>query len=366
MAKISFVDLKRQYESIKPEIDAAISEAVQRADYILGADVELFEKEYANFCGAKNCVSVDSGTSALHLALKASGVKRGDEVITTPNTFIATALAISFSGAKPVFVDCDSESYNLDVSKLEVAITKKTKAIIPVHLYGQPAEMKQIKEIADKHDIKIIEDCCQAHGAEYRQKKLPVTDVGCFSFYPGKNLGAYGDGGAVVTSDNEFAERIRELRNYGSKIKYYHSCIGFNNRLDNLQAAVLRVKLNHLEKWNNARRKNARIYNELLEPYGVITPKELPNRKHIYHLYIIRTNLRQQLMAALTNAGIAFGIHYPVPIHLQEAYNELRLKKGMFPITEKISGEVLSLPMFSELKCEEIQEICRVVGNSVS
>jgi len=359
--RINFVDLRKQYETIKPEVDAAISEAVQRTDFILGKDVEGFEKEFAEFCNVKHCVGVDSGTSALHLVLRALGIGQGNEVITVANTFIATTLAINFAGAKPVLVDCEEKSYNIDVSKIEKAVTKKTKAIMPVHLYGQPCEMKEIKEIAEKHNLQIIEDACQAHGAEYYGKRMPFTDIGCFSFYPGKNLGAYGDAGAVVTSNDGIAEKIKGLRNYGSKVKYYHDYLGFNNRLDNVQAAVLRAKLKHLEEWNAARRKNAKLYNELLGDSNVITPTELPDRKHIYHLYVIRAEKRQQIMDALKNADIASGIHYPVPIHLQKAYEGHGWKKGSFPVCEKVSDEILSLPMFPELKEQEIQEVCEII-----
>ncbi len=359
--KVNFVDLRKQYETIKLDVDRAILDAVARTDYILGSEVKVFEQEFASFCNSKHCVGVDSGTSALHLALRALGIGRGDEVITTPNTFIATAFAISYSGARPVFVDCDEKSFNIDVSKIEQTITSKTKAIIPVHLYGQPAEMKEISEIAEKHGLKIIEDACQAHGAEYSGKRVPYTDIGCFSFYPGKNLGAYGDGGAVVTGSEELAETLRALRHYGSRVKQHHDFIGFNNRLDNVQAAVLRVKLKHLEKWNEARRKNAKLYTELLQGSGVAVPEELPNRKHVYHLYVIRTQKRQELMDFLGKTDIASGIHYQVPIHLQKAYSEFGYSKGSFPISEKISGEILSLPMHPDLTEEDIIETSEVV-----
>ena len=362
--KVDFVDLKRQYLSIKGEIDSSIQNVIDNTSFILGEVVKDFEQDFAKFCSAKFCKGLDSGTSALHLSLKACGVGTGDEVITVPNTFIATVLGISQCGAKPVFVDAD-KFYNIDVNKIEKAITKKTKAILPVHLFGQPCNMKVIKEIAEKHNLKIIEDACQSHGAEFEGKKVGTFgDVGCFSFYPGKNLGAYGDGGAIVTNNPEIDEKIEMLRNYGQKVKYHHLIKGYNNRLDGIQAAILKVKLKHLDKWNKKRRGNALLYNELLEDCNVVTPSEMDNVKHVYHLYVIRVKKRDELLKYLTDNKIYCGIHYPVPIHLQPAYSELNLKQGSFPITEGYAKEMLSLPMFPELQKEEIKYVVDIIKKS--
>jgi len=358
---INFVDLKRQYNPIKDEIDKAINEVISETDFILGRAVSIFEEKFSKFCGTKYCLGVSSGTDALHLALKVCDIKEGDEVITTPNSYIATAFSISWCGAKPVFIDMDPDSYNIDVSKIEDKITKKTKAILPVHLYGQSADMDPILELAEKHNLKIIEDACQAHGTEYKQKKVgSFGNIGCFSFYPGKNLGAYGDGGAITTNDPEINEKIRLLRDYGQKIKYYHILKGFNNRLDSIQAAVLNVKLKYLEKWNESRRKNARIYNKKLEG-SVITPKEMEYGRHIYHIYAIKVENREKLMNHLNSKGILTNIHYPIPIHLQKAYTEFGYKEGSFPLTERYSKETLSLPMFPELTEKEISYITEVI-----
>ena len=360
--QINFVDLKRQYVAIKNEIDPSIKNVVDNTAFILGNEVESFENEFAQYCGVKYGIGVDSGTSALSLALRALNIKEGDEVITVPNTFIATTLAISSVGANVKFVDIDPVTYNMDVNKLRNAINEKTKAIMPVHLFGQSADMDAILKIARKNNLKVIEDACQAHGAEYKGKKAgSIGNVACFSFYPGKNLGAYGDGGALVTNDEELKEKVIALRNYGSKIKYYHPIKGFNNRLDAIQAAVLRVKLKHLNEWNEKRRNNAQLYNEFLKESNVETPIEKTGCKHIYHLYVVRSKKRDKLVESLGRKGISTGIHYPVPIHLQKAYEELNLKKGSFPITEKCSDEILSLPMFAELSEEEIKYIAEKI-----
>lgn len=359
MNKINFLDLKRQYDSINIEINNKIQEVINNSDFILGKDVEEFEKNFAEFCDKKYCVGVSSGTEALKLALNALNLKEGEVIIPT-NTFIATALAASDNNLKPILVDINPETYNLDINDVERKITKETVAIIPVHLYGQTCDMGKLIEIAEKHNLKIIEDCCQAHGARYKDKKVPITSVGCFSFYPGKNLGAYGDGGAVVTDDEKVAEKIKSLRNYGSPKKYYHDEKGFNNRLDNLQAAILNIKLKYLNEWNNKRIKNVELYNKLLE--GVVnTPKIDKNSTSVYHLYIIKTKERDKLQEFLKNNDIQTGIHYPVPIHLQKAYSDLGHKKGDFPVSEKCSNEILSLPMFAELKEEEIEYVCNKI-----
>jgi len=356
---IPLVDLKRQYEFVKEEIADKIEKVLRSTQYILGEEVEKFEKEFANYCGAKYAIGVASGSDALALSLKALGVAKEDDVITVPNTFTATVDAISGNNAKPVFVDIDPETYNIDITRIEEKVTDKTKAIIPVHLYGQPADMDPILKLAREHNLKIIEDACQAHGAEYKGKKVgSLGDAGCFSFYPAKNLGAYGDGGMVVTNNEEIAERIRMLRNYGQSKKYYHDFIGYNSRLDEIQAAVLRVKLKYLNEWNNKRREKAKLYNELLENVsGIETPIEKDYAKHAYHLYVIRCRDRNELQHYLSSKDVSTGIHYPIPVHLQRAYKHLGYKKGDFLITEKYVNEILSLPMFPELSEKEIKYI---------
>lgn len=358
--KINFVDLGRQYKDIRDEIKEAMDSVLERCDFILGSEVEKFEKDFAKFCQTKFCVGVDSGTSALKLALESCHIGKGDEVITVPNTFIATALAISEAGAKPVFVEIDPDSYNIDTSKIKSKITKKTKAILPVHLYGQMADMDPIIEIAERHNLKVIEDACQAHGSVYKSKKAgSIGHIGCFSFYPGKNLGAYGDAGAITTDDEEIAEKIQMLRNYGQKQKYHHLEKGMNHRLDTIQAAVLNVKLKYIERWNESRRRLALLYNEKLKGVA-ITPKEMHYGKHVYHLYVIRVNEaseRDRLLEHLKSKGVAAGIHYPIPIHLQKAYSDLAIKEGSFPVTEEFSKKIISLPMFPELTEEEVDYV---------
>jgi len=363
---IPLVDLKRQYVSIKQEMDEKISGVLKNTAFILGPEVREFEKDFSAFCGTEHAVGVSSGTEALSLALLALSVGRDDEVVTTPNTFIATAGAISHVGAQPVLVDVDPESYNIDASLVEGAITKRTKAIIPVHLYGQPSEMEAILQVAKRHNIKVIEDACQAHGAEYRGRRVgSFGDIAAFSFYPGKNLGAYGDGGAVVTDKGELAERIRLLRDHGSPKKYYHEIIGYNSRLDEIQAAVLRVKLRYLNEWNEKRRKNANIYSEYLQELAdkdlVVTPQEMSWAKHVYHLYVIQVEegLRDKLIEYLNARGIGAQIHYPIPIHLQKAYKHLGYNQGSFPVAEKLAKRIISLPMFPELERQEIEYIAR-------
>lgn len=359
--KIAFVDLKAQYRAIAKEIDAAIARVVQRTDFILGEDVRSFEEEFARFSTVKHCVSCASGTDALQLALLASGVGAGDEVITCTHTFIATPLAIVDAGAKPVLVDCEEKYYTIDVSKIEAAITPRTKAIIPVHLYGQPADMDPILEIARRHKLLVIEDACQAHGAEYKGRRCgALGDLAAFSFYPGKNLGAYGDGGAVVTNREDFAERVRLLRNYGQKVKYQHTCKGFNSRLDTMQAAVLRAKLPHLEKWNESRRRAAAQYTKALESTSLGLPAVADYAKHVFHLYVVRTPKRKELQAAMDAQGISTGIHYPIPVHLQPAFADLGCKRGSFPIAEAITPQILSLPMFPEISEKEIERVVNV------
>ena len=363
---IPLVDLKAQYDSIKPEIDNAIQRVLDSTSFIMGEELERFEEEFALFCNTKYAIGVANGSDALILALRACDINKGDEVITVPHTFIATAEAISNVGGKIIFVDIDSKSYTVDVSKIEEKISNKTKAIIPVHLYGQPADMDPIMRLTKKYNLKVIEDAAQAHGAEYKGKKVgSIGDVACFSFYPGKNLGAYGDAGMITTNNEEIANKLKMLRNHGRlTAKYEHEIEGYSSRLDNLQAAILRVKLKYLNKWNDLRRRNAKKYNELLSNIGgIITPYEADYAKHVYHLYVIRTEDRDKLREELKSNGIATGIHYPIPLHLQEAYNYLGYKSGDFPVTEKASKEILSLPMFAELSDEQIEEIVELIKN---
>ncbi len=366
--KIPFVNLRKQYQSIQNEIDEAIAAVLHECNFILGEEVKLLEEEFAQFCGVKYGVGVSSGTESIHLALRAFDIGPGDEVITAANTFIATVLAISYTGARPVLVDVRSEDYNIDVSKIADAITEKTKAIIPVHLYGQCADMDPIIKIAQRYGLCVIEDACQAHGAEYKGRRAgSMGDAGCFSFYPGKNLGAYGDGGMVITDDEQIADKLRLLRNYGSTRKYYHKSKGLNSRLDTLQAAVLRVKLKYLQGWNIVRRKNAEIYNaQLTKLDDVIIPEEMLHNKHVYHLYVIRVKNRDELFDNLKQKGISVGIHYPVPIHLQEAYKDLGYRKGDFPVTEVLAKEIISLPMCPEINKEQINYISKTIAKSLS
>jgi dTDP-4-amino-4,6-dideoxygalactose transaminase len=363
---VPFVDLKAQYRTIETDVNAAIADVLQRADFILGREVDKFEEEFADYCQAAYCVGVDSGYSALELILRAYEIGPGDEVITAANTFVATALAISNTGARPVLVDMDPQTYNLDPSKLEAAITPATRAIMPVHLYGQPADMEPILAVAKRHRLLVIEDSAQGHGATYHGRSTgSLGDAAGFSFYPGKNLGAYGDGGAVVTNDPLVADRVRLLRNLGQRAKYDHQIKGYNRRLDTVQAAVLRVKLPHLDSWNEGRRRAAAEYDRLLADLPVITPRLLPGVESVYHLYLIRVRDRDRLMNHLKQAGVATGIHYPVPIHLQAAYRDLGYQRGDFPITEALADEILSLPMYAELSNGAITYVVDVIADYV-
>lgn len=360
--KVNFVDLKRQYHTIKKEIDSAIKQVIENSHFILGQDVESLENEFAKLVGTKYAVSVGSGLSALELGMKALGIGTGDEVLVPVNSYIASASAVSLAGATPVLVDCLEDTFNIDIVKAEKAITKKTKAIMPVHLYGQVADMENVLKLARKYKLKVIEDACQAHGASFKKKMAgSFGDFAAFSFYPGKNLGAYGDGGLVTTNSKGLVDKIKMLRNYGQKEKYKHYLLGGNSRLDNLQAAVLLVKLKKLKEWNAKRLENARLYNQLLDGLPPVTPKIFPEFNHIFHLYVVRVNNRDKLSEYLSKAGIATQMHYPIPIHLQPAYKPLGYKKGEFPIAEKLSSEILSLPMFPELKKNEIKYICKKI-----
>lgn len=357
---VPFVDLKAQYRTIASQVDEAISRVVSDADFVLGRDVEMFEQEFADFCEAQHAVGVDSGTSALELVLRAYDIGEGSEVITVSHTFIATVASISYTGARPVLVDIDRDTYNIDPARIEAAITDRTKAVVPVHLYGQPADMDPLLAIARKHNLIVIEDACQAHGARYKGKRVgSLGDAGCFSFYPGKNLGAYGDAGMVVTNNKETAERIRLLRNYGQPTKYQHIIMGYNRRLDSLQAAVLRVKLKRLDEWNASRQRAARLYNELLENVpGIRTPYTAEESSHAYHLYVVQHSQRGRLVSYLREQGVATGLHYPTPVHLQTCYQDLGIQPGALPVTEASASRVMSLPMFAEITDEQIRYVC--------
>jgi dTDP-4-amino-4,6-dideoxygalactose transaminase len=359
---IPFVDLQSQYQTIKDEVDPAVLAVMKRGDFVLGGTVAEFERAFAEYCGVNYCVGVDSGYSALELIVRAYDIGPGDEVITAANTFIATTLAITNAGATPVLVDCDPETYNIDVTKIEAAITPRTKAIMPVHLYGQMADMDAIVAIARKHGLRVFEDAAQASGARYKGRRAgSLGDAAGFSFYPGKNLGAYGDGGAVTTDDATVAEKIKLLRNIGQKVKYFHEVKGFNHRLDTMQAAVLKVKLPHLDGWNASRRRAAATYAELLADLPLVTPITAAYAEHIFHLYVVRVEGREGLMEFLKERGIATGLHYPIPIHLQPAYSELGYKRGDFPVTEAYAETIMSLPIFPELDDDKVAYVVEAI-----
>jgi dTDP-4-amino-4,6-dideoxygalactose transaminase len=361
---IPFVDLQSQYITIKSEVDQVISDVISKSAFIGGPYVQSFEKDFAKFCDAKYCVGVANGTDALFIALKTLGIGPGDEVITAANSFIATSEAITQTGARVVFVDINPKTYNIDTVKIEEKITARTKAIIPVHLYGQPADIDPIAALAKRHNIRIVEDAAQAHGAAYKGKTIGgLGDIACFSFYPGKNLGAYGDAGAIVTSDEVLAEKARIFANHGRVDKYDHEMEGINSRLDGLQAAILGVKLKHLDKWSESRRKNAYLYNQYLKDADLITPVEIEDVKAVYHLYIVRTKQesRQGLQDHLKSKGIATGIHYPIALPNLKAYSYLNHVEGDFPEATKASKEILSLPMYPELSESQIQFIAQEI-----
>lgn len=357
---VPFFNITRQNQKTKKELDSAIAQAVESGRYILGESVSALEKEIAHYCGAKHAIGVASGTDALHLALKACGVKEGDEVITSPFTFVATAEAIAYCGATPVFVDIEPKTFNLDASKIEKSITKKTKAILPVHLYGQACKMDKIREIARKHKMAVVEDCAQAIGAEYGGKKVgSYGDAGCFSFFPTKNLGCFGDGGLVTTNDEKVYKELIALRNHGSRKAYHYDIIGHNSRLDALQAAILRVKLPLLDGFLRARRKNSNLYQKSLKEFSQISlPFELPNGKHAFNQYTIRIKERDKLFEFLKVKGIGVMVYYPLSLHLQKAFAFLGYKPGDFPESEAAQNEVLSLPIFPELRADEIEAVC--------
>ena len=386
------MNLKKQYASIKEESDKKVLEVLSSAQYIMGENVREFEKEISEYLGVKHSISVGNGTDALIIALKALGIGKGDEVITTPFTFFATAESISYVGATPVFVDVDIDTYNIDPAKIEEKITEKTKAIMPVHIFGQPCDMDPINEIAKKNNLKVIEDACQAIGSEYKGKMIgTLSDIACFSFFPTKNLGCAGDGGMIVTNDDELATICRALRTHGSGVngqkayniinnikednvedngadntvynplKYYNYLIGQNSRLDEIQAAILRVKLRKLDDWNNARREIAQYYNEQLKDIELVTPFEADNVKHVYHLYILQSEKRTELVNHLKEKGIATGVYYPIPLHLQKAYKELGYKDGDLPNAEYLSQRTFAIPMFPELTDEEKEYIVEII-----
>jgi dTDP-4-amino-4,6-dideoxygalactose transaminase len=360
---IPFVDLKAQYAGLREEIIPAISDVLESGHFVLGKEVCGFEEEFAAFCGVQHGIAVNSGTSALHLALLAAGVGPGDEVITVPCTFVATAAAIGYTGATPVFVDVDPVTYTMDATKIESAVTSRTKVILPVHLYGQAADMDPILEIAHRRGLLVIEDAAQAHAAEYNGRRCgSIGDLGCFSFYPGKNLGAYGEGGLVTTNRPEFAKIIRMLRDWGAERKYEHVMKGFNYRMEAVQGAILRVKLRYLEKWTEARRAHAAAYTAALSESTLRLPVQRPGTRHVYHIYAVLTEQRRELMEALNSAGVQTGIHYPYPVHLLPAYSELGYKSGDFPVTERIAAHEVSLPMYPELTDSQIES----VGNAVA
>jgi len=362
--QVPLLDLKVQYRSIKPEIDAAVAKVLDSGQFVLGAEVAGFEQEFAAYCGATECVALNSGTSALHLSLLAAGVGPGDEVITVPFTFVASVAAILYAGAQPVLVDIDPSSFTMDPGAIEAAITPRTKAILPVHLYGQPADMDPIVEISLRHGLAVIEDAAQAHGAKYKGRPVgSLGDIACFSFYPGKNLGAYGEGGAVTTSNAEYARTIRMLRDWGQDGKYHHVLRGFNYRMEALQGAILRVKLRHLDRWTEARRTIVEKYNRLLAGSKVERPAEMPWARHVYHLYTLRTAHRNTLQQSLQEKGIQTGIHYGVPVHLQPAYANLGYERGSLPRSEKAADEVLSLPLYPEMTDDQILTVTRAVAN---
>ncbi len=354
--KVPFLDLKLQYDNLKAELVPAIMGTIESTQFILGKAVEDFEKQFAADHGMKHCVALGTGTDALHVALWAKNVGPGDEVITVSHTFIATAEGISLCGATPVFVDIDPVTYTMDPKKLEAAITKRTKAIIPVHLYGQPAAMEEIMAIAQKHNLLVLEDACQAHLAKYNDKFVGQFGFAtAFSFYPGKNLGAYGEAGGVTTNDDALVVEMRRLRDHGQIKKYHHQQWGHNYRMDGIQGAVLGVKLRFLNEWTEARRRHAKCYVEKLGGVGdLVLPKEDQKAKHVYHLFVVQTKFREALQAHLTEKGIGTGLHYPIPLHLQEAYKNLGYVKGQFPVTEQVASHGLSLPMFAEMTDDQI------------
>jgi dTDP-4-amino-4,6-dideoxygalactose transaminase len=359
---VPFIDLNQQYLGLRDEVLSAVDRVFHSTQFVLGKETAAFEEEFAAYCTARHGIAVNSGTSALHLALLAGGIGPGDEVITVPFTFVATTAAIGYTGARPVFVDIDPVTYTMHPALVEAAITPRTKAILPVHLFGHPADMDPLCEIARRHKLLVIEDAAQAHGAEYKGRRCgSIGDLACFSFYPGKNLGAYGEGGIVTTNNSEFTRTIRMLRDWGAERKYHHVLKGFNYRMEGVQGAILRIKLRYLEEWTEARRTNALIYQKSLAESGLSLPFEAPKARHVYHIYPILTPQRSELMEALALRGVQTGIHYPHPVHLLPAYADLNAKPGDFPCAERIASQELSLPMFPEMTVTQIQEVSEAV-----
>lgn len=364
--KVPFVDLKAQYQAIRPEVQTAVNQVMERCDFVLGEAVTTFERNFAAYCGTSYAIGVDSGYSALEILIRAHDIGPGDEVIIPANTFIATILAVTNMGATPVLVDMHPHTYNIDIDKLQDAITPATKAIMPVHLYGQPADMDPIMALAETHNLVVLEDASQAHGARYKGRRVgALGHAAGFSLYPGKNLGAYGDAGIITTNDAATAERCRMLRNLGMKVKYHHDIKGFNNRLDTMQAAVLSVKLPYLDRWNELRRKTAVLYTQKLQHLPIVTPTIPDWAEPVFHLYVIQAENRDKLQAHLQQAGIASGIHYPIPIHLQPAYSELNHGAGDFPATEAYAQKILSLPMYPELTEECVNYVVQTISEFV-
>lgn len=364
--KVPFLDLKAQHQPIQDEINVAIQNVFARTAFILGDEVAQFEREFAEYCDVKFAVGLDSGLSALKLALEAFGVGAGDEVIVPANTFIATAAAATFVGAKVVLVDCEADGYNIDPTKIEAAITPRTKAIVPVHLYGIPADMDAIMEIANRHNLIVVEDACQAHGAYYKGKRVgSIGHAAAFSFYPGKNLGAAGDAGALVTNNEEVANLVKAMRNCGQREKYNHVTSPYNHRMDTLHAAVLSIKLKRLEGWNESRRANAALFNQMLGN-AVVTPTHSADVTPVWHLYVIRSEQREQLKDFLMAKGVSVGLHYPIPLHLQPYYQNLGYKRGDFPNTEVFADQILSLPMYAELTEEMITYVADAIKEFVA
>ena len=360
--KVPYLDLKTQYQSIRREIDEAITRVLDNCEFVLGSEVAAFENEFASYCGAAECIALNSGTSALHLALLGAGVGPGDEIITVPFTFVASVAAVVYAGARPVLADIDPRSFTIDPAAIEGLITPRTRAILPVHLYGHPADMDPILEVARRYGLLVIEDAAQAHGAKYKGRSIgSIADLTCFSFYPTKNLGAYGEGGAVTTNNAEYARTIRMLRDWGQDHKYHHVLRGYNYRMEGLQGAILRVKLRHLEHWTEARRGIAAKYNHLLADSEVERPSEMPWARHVYHAYTLRTNDRDVLQATLDEKGIQTGIHYPLPVHRQPAYADLVHTPLGLPQSEKAAAEVLSLPIYPEMTDDQIQRVTQAL-----
>jgi len=367
VGRVPLVDLKAQYESIRGEIDPAVLRVLGSGSYVQGAEVRLLEQEFAAYSGARHAIAVNSGTSALHLALLAAGIGPGDEVITVAHTFVATVAAILYAGAVPVLVDIDPETFTIDVQRIEAAITPRTRAIVPVHLYGHPADMDPILDIARRRGLTVIEDAAQAHGARYKGRRIGgLGDLTCFSFYPSKNLGAYGEGGAVTTNRDDYDRSLRMLRDWGSEHKYDHELKGFNYRLDEIQASILSVKLRHLDSWNRARAEHAAAYALALAGTGLVVPTEMPWASHVFYVYPVRTGVRDELQQWLKSRGVDTGIHYPIPVHLQHAHVDLGYRKGNFPHSELAADQVLSLPLYPELQPAQREQVVSAIHEFVA